>query len=121
MPLCEAAEPQRSLTFCIVVPLCGIYVVFCAYNPMSRGQYCYLTCILISAIHEFPEDLFTNRERTRGAVLLHIFAVGKLSVCDCAVKTCSPSTNVPVIQNTPSSSDNFMIIANCLSAAHCAM
>ncbi|KAF4084010.1 hypothetical protein AMELA_G00123870 [Ameiurus melas] len=26
------------------------------------------------AIHEFPEDIFTNRERTRGAVLLHIFA-----------------------------------------------
>ncbi|XP_058256064.1 sodium/potassium/calcium exchanger 4a isoform X1 [Hemibagrus wyckioides] len=26
------------------------------------------------AIHEFPEDVFTNRERTRGAVLLHIFA-----------------------------------------------
>ncbi|XP_060789033.1 sodium/potassium/calcium exchanger 4a [Neoarius graeffei] len=26
------------------------------------------------AIHEFPEDMFTNRERTRGAVLLHIFA-----------------------------------------------
>uniref|UniRef100_A0AAR2JEA6 Sodium/calcium exchanger membrane region domain-containing protein n=1 Tax=Pygocentrus nattereri TaxID=42514 RepID=A0AAR2JEA6_PYGNA len=29
---------------------------------------------LISAIHEFPADIFTNRERTRGAVLLHIFA-----------------------------------------------
>ncbi|XP_049319503.1 sodium/potassium/calcium exchanger 4a isoform X2 [Astyanax mexicanus] len=26
------------------------------------------------AVHEFPEDIFTNRERTRGAVLLHIFA-----------------------------------------------
>ncbi|MCJ8736927.1 hypothetical protein PDJAM_G00017950 [Pangasius djambal] len=26
------------------------------------------------AIHEFPEDMFTNQERTRGAVLLHIFA-----------------------------------------------
>ncbi|XP_027028498.1 sodium/potassium/calcium exchanger 4a isoform X1 [Tachysurus fulvidraco] len=26
------------------------------------------------AIHEFPEDMFTNRERTQGAVLLHIFA-----------------------------------------------
>ncbi|KAF5895437.1 sodium/potassium/calcium exchanger 4-like isoform X1, partial [Clarias magur] len=26
------------------------------------------------AIHEFPGDLFTNRERMRGAVLLHIFA-----------------------------------------------
>uniref|UniRef100_A0A8B9JKD0 Solute carrier family 24 member 4a n=1 Tax=Astyanax mexicanus TaxID=7994 RepID=A0A8B9JKD0_ASTMX len=25
-------------------------------------------------VHEFPEDIFTNRERTRGAVLLHIFA-----------------------------------------------
>ncbi|XP_066530888.1 sodium/potassium/calcium exchanger 4a isoform X2 [Hoplias malabaricus] len=24
------------------------------------------------AIHEFPEDIFTNQERTRGAVLLHI-------------------------------------------------
>ncbi|XP_062863999.1 sodium/potassium/calcium exchanger 4a [Trichomycterus rosablanca] len=26
------------------------------------------------AIHEFPEDVFTHQERTRGAVLLHIFA-----------------------------------------------
>ncbi|XP_051578256.1 sodium/potassium/calcium exchanger 4-like [Myxocyprinus asiaticus] len=26
------------------------------------------------AIHEFPEDVFTNRQRTQGAVLLHIFA-----------------------------------------------
>lgn len=25
------------------------------------------------AIHEFPEDLFTNKQRTQGAVLLHIF------------------------------------------------
>ncbi|KAL1258184.1 hypothetical protein QQF64_011428, partial [Cirrhinus molitorella] len=25
-------------------------------------------------IYEFPEDIFTNRERTQGAVLLHIFA-----------------------------------------------
>ncbi|XP_059376700.1 sodium/potassium/calcium exchanger 4-like [Carassius carassius] len=26
------------------------------------------------AIHEFPEDIFTNRQRTQGAVLLHILA-----------------------------------------------
>ncbi|XP_048048291.1 sodium/potassium/calcium exchanger 4a isoform X3 [Megalobrama amblycephala] len=26
------------------------------------------------AIHEFPEDVFTNKQRTQGAVLLHIFA-----------------------------------------------
>ncbi|XP_073682523.1 sodium/potassium/calcium exchanger 4a isoform X2 [Garra rufa] len=26
------------------------------------------------AIHEFPRDIFTNRQRTQGAVLLHIFA-----------------------------------------------
>ncbi|XP_067311524.1 sodium/potassium/calcium exchanger 4a isoform X3 [Pseudorasbora parva] len=26
------------------------------------------------AIHEFPKDVFTNRQRTQGAVLLHIFA-----------------------------------------------
>ncbi|XP_052001731.1 sodium/potassium/calcium exchanger 4-like [Xyrauchen texanus] len=26
------------------------------------------------AIHEFPEDVFTNQQRTQGAVLLHIFA-----------------------------------------------
>ncbi|XP_050989929.1 sodium/potassium/calcium exchanger 4a isoform X2 [Labeo rohita] len=26
------------------------------------------------AIHEFPKDIFTNRQRTQGAVLLHIFA-----------------------------------------------
>ncbi|TRY86725.1 hypothetical protein DNTS_014000, partial [Danionella cerebrum] len=31
-------------------------------------------------IHEFPEDLFTNKQRSQGAVLLHIFAVGELSV-----------------------------------------
>ncbi|XP_028838398.1 sodium/potassium/calcium exchanger 4a [Denticeps clupeoides] len=26
------------------------------------------------AVHEFPEDIFTNQERKKGAVLLHIFA-----------------------------------------------
>ncbi|XP_067099217.1 sodium/potassium/calcium exchanger 4a [Osmerus mordax] len=26
------------------------------------------------AVHEFPEDMFTNRQRTQGAVLIHIFA-----------------------------------------------
>uniref|UniRef100_A0A8C1FJ70 Solute carrier family 24 member 4a n=1 Tax=Cyprinus carpio carpio TaxID=630221 RepID=A0A8C1FJ70_CYPCA len=30
--------------------------------------------IFNAAIHEFPEDIFTNRQRTQGAVLLHIFA-----------------------------------------------
>lgn len=34
--------------------------------------------IFNAAIHEFPEDIFTNRQRTQGAVLLHIFAVGEL-------------------------------------------
>jgi len=33
-----------------------------------------------AAILEFPMDVFTNRQRTQGAVLLHIFAVGKLCV-----------------------------------------
>ncbi|XP_051723035.1 sodium/potassium/calcium exchanger 4a isoform X4 [Ctenopharyngodon idella] len=31
------------------------------------------------AIHEFPEDVFTNKQRTQGAVLLHIFAKLHLS------------------------------------------
>lgn len=41
-----------------------------------------VTFFLISntAIHEFPEDVFTNKQRTQGAVLLHIFAVGELCV-----------------------------------------
>ncbi|XP_057199840.1 sodium/potassium/calcium exchanger 4a isoform X3 [Triplophysa rosa] len=39
------------------------------------------------AVHEFPEDVFTSRERTQGAVLLHIFAalymfLGLAIVCD---------------------------------------
>ncbi|MEQ2225307.1 hypothetical protein ILYODFUR_016129 [Ilyodon furcidens] len=33
-----------------------------------------MTFPLFSAIHEFPDDLFTNNERKSGAVLLHITA-----------------------------------------------
>lgn len=33
---------------------------------------------LSSAIHEFPEDLFSNDERKSGAVVLHILAVNGL-------------------------------------------
>ncbi|KAG7239724.1 hypothetical protein INR49_028660, partial [Caranx melampygus] len=33
--------------------------------PLSRLEPC-------EAIHEFPDDLFTNNERKSGAILLHI-------------------------------------------------
>lgn len=34
--------------------------------------------LLSSAIHEFPDDLFSSQERKKGAVLLHILAVNDL-------------------------------------------
>lgn len=39
-----------------------------------------VTFPLSSAIHEFPDDLFTNNERKSGAVLLHIVAVRGLFI-----------------------------------------
>ncbi len=71
--------------------------------------------IFNAAIHEFPEDLFTNRQRTQGAVLLHIFAVGELCVrMSINVKPCSPVDLV--IQYEWCLSENFMTIINTLSA-----
>lgn len=37
------------------------------------GDFCHL--LSSSAIHEFPDDIFTSQERKSGAVLLHIMAV----------------------------------------------
>lgn len=38
-------------------------------------------CVSVSAINEFPEDVFTNRERQQGGVLLHIIAVSFPLLC----------------------------------------
>lgn len=32
-------------------------------------------CLFLPALHEFPTDLFTNKERTEGAVALHVLCV----------------------------------------------
>lgn len=51
---------------------------------MESENFCqsdFLFLIFNAAIHEFPEDIFTNRQRAQGAVLLHIFGVGELCVC----------------------------------------
>lgn len=37
-------------------------------------------CFLSTAISEFPEDLFSIKERQQGAVLLHIFCVSHSSM-----------------------------------------
>uniref|UniRef100_A0A8B9R6Z5 Solute carrier family 24 member 4a n=1 Tax=Astyanax mexicanus TaxID=7994 RepID=A0A8B9R6Z5_ASTMX len=42
------------------------YLNFCSSSGIKLSK--------AVSVHEFPEDIFTNRERTRGAVLLHIFA-----------------------------------------------
>lgn len=68
---------------------------------------CHFSLIFILAIHEFPEDIFTNRERTRGAVLLHILGV-------CMSTPDSPFD--PFILNKRRISDNFLMIINSLSA-----
>uniref|UniRef100_A0A4W5N437 Solute carrier family 24 member 3 n=1 Tax=Hucho hucho TaxID=62062 RepID=A0A4W5N437_9TELE len=37
---------------------------------------CNIVCVFSPALHEFPTDLFTNQERTEGAVALHVlFAI----------------------------------------------
>lgn len=32
-------------------------------------------CLSLAAVHEFPTDLFTNKERAEGAVALHVLCV----------------------------------------------
>lgn len=34
-------------------------------------------CLSLSALHEFPTDLFTHQERTEGAVALHVLCVSE--------------------------------------------
>ena len=41
-----------------------------------------VTFPLSSAVHEFPDDLFTNDERKGGAIMLHIVAVRTCSSDD---------------------------------------
>uniref|UniRef100_A0A8C9ETJ9 Solute carrier family 24 member 4 n=1 Tax=Pavo cristatus TaxID=9049 RepID=A0A8C9ETJ9_PAVCR len=41
------------------------------YKVLKTTCYMYTS---VSAIHEFPEDIFTNKERQQGGVLLHIIA-----------------------------------------------
>lgn len=37
--------------------------------------------VFLSAINEFPEDIFTNKERQQGGILLHIIAVSFSLLC----------------------------------------
>lgn len=37
--------------------------------------------VSVPAINEFPEDVFTNKERQQGGVLLHIIAVSFPLLC----------------------------------------
>lgn len=39
---------------------------------MNRSNH---MCLSLSALHEFPTDLFTHKERTEGAVALHVLCV----------------------------------------------
>lgn len=56
----------------------GLYHHFMESDNLRQSDFFFL--ISNAAIFEFPVDVFTNRQRTQGAVLLHIFAVGKLCV-----------------------------------------
>lgn len=38
-------------------------------------------CLSLAAVHEFPTDLFTNKERAEGAVALHVFCVSPPLFC----------------------------------------
>lgn len=46
---------------------------------------------LSTAIHEFPDDLFTNNERKTGAVMLHIVAVRGLTESILSLTYCTVS------------------------------
>lgn len=48
--------------------LCMLYIFFFMY-------------VFLSAINEFPEDIFTNKERQQGGILLHIIAVSFSLLC----------------------------------------
>lgn len=37
-------------------------------------------CPSLAALHEFPTDLFTNKERAEGAVALHVLCVSLFSL-----------------------------------------
>uniref|UniRef100_A0A3Q4HEP1 Solute carrier family 24 member 3 n=1 Tax=Neolamprologus brichardi TaxID=32507 RepID=A0A3Q4HEP1_NEOBR len=55
--------------------------IFCApSSDKTHRALLYMTCpdpgfLSLAALHEFPTDLFTNKERTEGAVALHVLCV----------------------------------------------
>lgn len=121
----EVACPLRVILYSVAHTFqsilgisCGLYhvfiwIIFIERDNLRQSDFFFL--IFNAAIHEFPEDLFTNRQRTQGAVLLHIFAVGELCVrTSINVKPCSPVDLV--IQDKWCLSENFMTIINTLSA-----
>uniref|UniRef100_A0A8C1KJ21 Sodium/potassium/calcium exchanger 4-like n=1 Tax=Cyprinus carpio TaxID=7962 RepID=A0A8C1KJ21_CYPCA len=48
-----------------------IWIIFMESENFCQSDFLFL--IFNAAIHEFPEDIFTKRQRAQGAVLLHIF------------------------------------------------
>ena len=41
----------------------------------------FLFSLLFAALHEFPNDVFTNEDRRHGAVVLHVLCVSSVTLC----------------------------------------
>lgn len=49
--------------------------------PFIHAVHFFKKYVFLSAINEFPEDIFTNKERQQGGILLHIIAVSFSLLC----------------------------------------
>uniref|UniRef100_A0A8C3N3H8 Sodium/calcium exchanger membrane region domain-containing protein n=1 Tax=Geospiza parvula TaxID=87175 RepID=A0A8C3N3H8_GEOPR len=71
MASCNVIHQKRHL--CLVICFCRCFPVFhssvstCCVHILKKF-------VFLSAINEFPEDIFTNKERQQGGILLHIIA-----------------------------------------------
>uniref|UniRef100_A0A8C1X4P1 Solute carrier family 24 member 4b n=1 Tax=Cyprinus carpio TaxID=7962 RepID=A0A8C1X4P1_CYPCA len=55
--------------------ICHLYHSFAVFNlEQCKMHECKCVFVFFTAIHEFPDDIFTNAERKSGGVLLHIIA-----------------------------------------------
>lgn len=79
--------------------------VFCAASSdKTHRALLYMKCpdpgfLSLAALHEFPTDLFTNKERTEGAVALHVLCVSLPSPTQLCIR--SPVSTLEILLTHP--------------------
>lgn len=75
---CQNSSHQYNFTSQLKYSICVDQN--CVFISCTADASLTIVFSVFAAIHEFPQDVFTNDERKSGAVLLHIVAVSRLVV-----------------------------------------